>query len=190
MFARIGSVLAGSAFVLSIGGMGATLIYQRIPPVEFRVPDVILCTLGMADIESSCVQAEIGRIRTEAARIERERDELSRLQEDGDRRRRELEALNGKVESFNLFTKIETSIGVVHTGVRFASILSPEEWAGAWCYWSGPETGAVSAHLDLGSKAPGQPISWNDVSETQLADLGLSVGELTEARLGCRFPEE
>jgi hypothetical protein len=190
MFNRIVPVLVGSAFVFSIGGLGGTLIWQRMPPLEFKVPDVILCALGLADVESACVQAEIGRIRDEAERIKRERDALSLAQEETERRRRELEEINDDVESFNLFSNIETGIGTINTGVEFASILTPEAWVNAWCYWSGPGTGAVSTRLDLGHKTPGQPVVWDDVTETELADLGLSVGELTEARLGCRFPED
>jgi hypothetical protein len=190
MFNRIVPVLVGSAFVVSIGGLGGTLIWQRMPPVEFKVPDVILCALGLADVESACVQAEIGRIRDEAERIERERDALSLAQEETERRRRELEELNDEVESFNLFSNIETGIGNINTGVEFASILTPEAWVNAWCYWSGPGTGAVSARLDLGRKMPGQPVQWDQASEAQLDQLGITPEGLAEARLGCRFPED
>lgn len=190
MMTRVISVVAGAAFVVSITGLATALILQRIPPVEFKVPEIILCALGIADIESTCVQAEIGRIRAEAARIETERDDLSRLQEEAERRRRELEELNDEVESFNLFTRTETGIGIVTTGVEFASILTPEVWVSSWCYWKGRGDGALSSHLDLARKVPGQPIQWDQASEAQLEQLGISLDGLAEARLGCRFPEE
>lgn len=190
MFNRIVPVLAGSAFVFSIVGLGGTLIWQRMPPVEFKVPDVILCALGLADVESACVQAEIGRIRDEAERIERERDALSVAQEETERRRHELEELNDEVESFNLFTRTETSIGIVTTGVEFASILTPEAWVKSWCYWKGPGIGALSAHLELATRDRGQPVQWDQASEAQLDQLGITPEGLAEARLGCRFPED
>ncbi|MEI4233001.1 hypothetical protein [Roseovarius sp. D22-M7] len=164
-----------------------TSVAEEIPELAELIHEV-RCIIGFPAEGARCISDEIDSLRDlqeETAHKNRELEERLQAQET---REEELAALSTKVENFSLFESETLDFGVVTTGVRFGTVLRPEEWSHAWCYTDRTVRG-LARRIAVGEQDAGKPIVWHRVSDAELQDADLTRAQLEQAQTACHFPK-
>jgi hypothetical protein len=190
------ALIAGGLFVGATIGLAALILGTQVP-IKPEIIELIRCKVGIPAVGSTCVSDIIDeleqdrRLVDEARRAtEAERDELAAQIDEYGARQAELESLSARVSNFNLFETENVLFGSVSTGVRFATVLRPEEWSKAWCYLDSTSRSGLPRKLTLGNQLASQPVIWEIVTDAALQDAGISRAQFEKAKTVCRFPED
>lgn len=174
-------VFAGLMFLLVINKVS-----QEFPVFAEFITDM-RCAVGFPAEDAQCVRSEIEILREKEKATAKKLGELEARLKALDDREAELAALSGKVTNFSLFEQVDLDFGPVSTGVRFATVLKPEDWSAAWCYVDLSVRG-FARKVDLGKQDAGAPIKWSRISDAQLRDANLSRAQFERAKEACQFP--
>ncbi|MGR3662308.1 MAG: hypothetical protein ACU0CA_14175 [Paracoccaceae bacterium] len=190
------ALIAGGVFVGATIGLAALILSAQVT-IKPEAIELIRCKIGIPAAESVCVSDIIDelqdarRLVEEARRAtEAERDALASQIEEYGTRQAELESLSARVSNFNLFETVSLPYGSVSTGVRFATVLRPEEWTKAWCYLDSTSSSGLPRKITLGNQDAGKPVKWETVTKAALQDAGITRAQFERAKKSCKFPDQ
>lgn len=187
--------ITAATFVGTTAVIAAYILSAQLPGGHDAV-EAVRCMAGFPAEESRCVKSRIKaledaqrKVEEERQSVQHERDALARQNDKYQHRQDELRKLSERVRDFNLFQTKRIGIGIVTTGVSFASVLKPEVWTDSWCYLRRNHNG-LPRQLDFGKRTPGQLVTWLSISDEALNDAGLTRAMLEDAKDACQFPED
>lgn len=190
------ALIAGGVFVGATIGLAALILSTQVP-IKPEIIKLIRCKAGIPTADSACVSGIIDELQKERRLVEdskrateTERDALASQIEEYGARQVELEALSARVSNFNLFESVSLPFGSVSTGVRFATVLRPEEWTKAWCYLDSTSSSGLPRKITLGNQDAGKPVKWETATEAALQDAGITRAQFESAKKSCKFPDQ
>ncbi len=189
-------LIAGGVFVGATIGLAALILSVQMP-IKPEIIELIRCKVGIPTADSACVSGIIDDLQDERRLVEEakhateaERDALASQIEEFRTRQAELESLSARVSNFNLFETVNLPFGSVSTGVRFATVLRPEEWTKAWCYLESASSSGLPRKITLGNQDAGKPVKWETATEAALQDAGITRAQFERAKKSCKFPDQ
>ena len=181
MIGRALTVMTAFTGILMITALGATLIMSRTNGVSLPLPNWLLCEAGLGE---DCLQPEIEALEAEKNRLLAQSTQLRAQM-------RNVEAMESAFDDFTVFKMRSLGQGgqVIHTGVKFSTLTTPDDWIESWCYLNVPaEAGNVQQRITIGRAEPTKGVNFTEVSDGDLSRVRISRSEFEKARALCAWP--
>lgn len=147
---------------------------------EEQVIDTITCQLGLSE---DCLLGELRAERARLAAMQARTQDLEALYE-------RLASLDHASASYVVFYEDHSLLGqTVHTGHRYASLLDPSAFTGAWCYIGLSDNGALAKNFFLADMDSGLSVTRRAHSADDLRNAGLSTRDVATAIKRCIWPQ-
>lgn len=121
---------------------------------------------------------------------QRQNKELQRVKDQLATQIARLANIEKRWSDINLFEKKSFKGGsTVTSGVRYPSLIHHQKWDKAWCYWEPPIKRAAQISIKLAEATPSDGVAWKPISNTLLAEAGVTRTDIKSAKALCIWPQ-
>lgn len=170
-----GIMMIGAALAVTIA-LGL-IIVQLVGLQEVR--DGVACQLGFSQ---ECLWQELQEERRELREMRKRTAELEALHA-------RLAALEHASSSYTLFSHDRNGSHQVSTGIRFASLLEPDQLVAGWCYIELGVRNGIDTDLPIARFDDDLRVQRHDISAAALRQAGLDRDDITDALTRCAWPD-